>query len=249
MNVDTITRTAYRLTAHCHNRNFLSVFLGGIGLVIGFLFAALLPVDGLMAGNNTYRSIFLFLSGTLLGKALAPKIGFTTGIKFQRFYASTIIASAFLVTLFVLIVDAILFRSVLPARYVDGFLHEPMAERLILYCARAFYESLMYRFFLGTILTWCFSRFLRLSGPVPLIITIVAMLLAQMINITANVLIPLWPEATPMLILWMIVRFVIPGTFWGFLYYRNGLVASEYAASITHVFLQPVIALALTTTM
>ncbi len=219
--------------------------LSGLGLVIGLLFAVLFPIDPLIAGGNALRSVVLFVMGVWLATILAPKVGLSSGVVPQRSILGAVAGYAVLQALYIVIVDAVLFRSVLPANYVNTFLHEPLAERLLGYCTRAFYESLMYRFFIGTTLIWCIRWVLRLRGPIPFGIVMMAMLAAQTINIAANVLGVYWPEATPAVMLWIVVRFVLPGTFWGYVYYRSGLVVSEYAASALHLILQPVIGFAL----
>jgi hypothetical protein len=225
--------------------------LGGIGVASGLAFATLFPTDRLFAGGSLLRSVSLYILGTGIGMVLAPKVGLSTGVKpsLPRAYIGAIVVSAFCVAAYVALIDALLFRSILPADYAGSFLTDPLAERLPAYCARAFYESLMYRLFVGTLLTWGLSRAAGYPGRAPFRLVFLAMLLAQIINIVANIVIPLWPVASPMLIFWIAVRFVIPGTFWGCLYYRNGLVVSEYAAAATHVFLQPAMSLAMAATI
>lgn len=235
-------------TYHRH-RNVIVAVLSHAGFLISLVFAAAIPVDHLLANGSSLLSTLLFVGGTWVGTSLAPKVGLLTGAKVQKSYLSVTLAPALATALFVILIDAVCFRSSLPSKYVDEFLTAPVSVRLPAYCARAFYESLMYRLFIGTVLTWCISRSLGQRDAAPFRVVLVAMFVAQMINITANVLVPYWTEVTPTLILWMVLRFVLPGTLWGCLYYRNGLIVSEYVAAITHIFLQPLIGPALAATM
>jgi hypothetical protein len=148
------------------------------------------------------------------------------------------IGSAFAVAVYVSIVDGFLFRAVLPPTYVNEFRPNSLNARLAYYFLRAFQENVIYRLFVFSGLMLSVSR-LRGQAvtefPSMLVWTIA--FATQFLNVAINVMVA--DPFSGTLFAYDIVRFVVPGTLWGWLYWRHGFVTIEVAHVACHAFLQP----------
>jgi hypothetical protein len=134
-------------------------------------------------------------------------------------------------------------RPQLSPEFLAG-MKAPVGWRIVEFAARAFDENIIYRLFLGTALVWALGRVWRdAAGGPSLGAYLVGFTLAQVINIWINVtaLAPL----TPLHLAHDALRYVVPGVVWSWLYWRYGFQSNEIACTTVHVFLQPLITLAL----
>ena len=146
--------------------------------------------------------------------------------------AIAIAASIIGVTLFILMLDAVIFRNSLPADYV-AFYTRPLLPRVIIACVMSGVEEVIYRLILMTLLIIMVTRW---RGP-PASATVVAViLLSQFMNIGALVV------ADP---LYASLRFWAVGSVWGWLYWRHGWLAALIGHGSTHLLLDPALAAAL----
>ena len=144
-------------------------------------------------------------------------------------------ASVVGVTAFILILDAIVFRRVLPADYVTTYT-SPLLPRTLLACFGAGVEEVIFRLvgMTAIVVALCFWR-----RPVPAAGFVAAILLSQLANVLPIVL------AYP---LWGTLRFWAVGSLWGFLYWRHGWAAALVAHGTIHLLLDPLLLWALTRT-
>jgi hypothetical protein len=125
-----------------------------------------------------------------------------------------------------------------------GVLAAPLAIRTPAMMLRAFNENIIYRLFLSSILIWLIGRFWKTPSGAPAIGAYwVGFGLAQAANIWINVtsLAPL----TPIALAHDGIRYFAPGMLWSWLYWRRGFQANEIASTSVHLFLQPILQLAL----
>ena len=147
------------------------------------------------------------------------------------------LAAAVGVAVAVVILDCFLFRATLPADYV-ATLRQPLWLRLVYFMPRAFTENTVYRLFLISLLVLLMGRFWREADGTPASGAYwVALVLAQVVNITLNVV--AHETVTPLILFYDTIRYVAPGCLWGYLFWRHGLATAEIAAVGTHLFLQP----------
>ena len=165
--------------------------------------------------------------------------GFSLGVVKLRKPALTITAAALGVAVWCIVMDGLIFRSSLPPGY---HLSEqlPLSTRLLYYCSRAFNENVMYRLFLGSLFAWLLRRWLR-DAHYALALSMGGMAAAQFVNVTANLA---FAGFAPETSLWLLLRFVLPGVLWAWLYVRHGFAANEAAAMGVHGFLQPMVTVA-----
>jgi hypothetical protein len=135
--------------------------------------------------------------------------------------------------------DGLLFRSMLPPAYFT-WEHQPLAQRLLYYCTRAFNENVLYRLFLGSLFAWLLRRIWRKPGHA-LALSMLGMSAAHLVNVAVNLG---WAGADPAILAWLLLRFMVPGIAWSWLYVRHGFVANEAAAIGVHCILQPLVSLA-----
>jgi hypothetical protein len=208
-------------------------------LGIGALIAWLLPFDTtLMAitGDSAVSRALLVMVLVLVGGFCADRAGLRLeghGVAYPFLLG---VGAAILVAVYVIVLDCLLFRSLLPSHYVAIF-EQPLGERLAYFMLRAFNENIIYRLFLFASLLFCATRYYG-PRPVPWIIVVALMVASQMVNIWLNVVsVGVTPTAT--VLLYDLLRYVAPGAFWAFLFWRNGFLVAEVASVGCHLFLQP----------
>jgi hypothetical protein len=131
---------------------------------------------------------------------------------------------------YVCLTDGLLFRHGLPANYVGYFHTLPLGERMTYYFMRAFQENIVYRLFLFSVVIYALTR-LR-NGPVSLGWAVAAMIGVQVLNV--------WINVAPMTG-YDVIRYVVPGSLWAWLYWRFGFVTAEVGHVSCHAFLQPIL--------
>jgi hypothetical protein len=211
-------------------------------LAIGAAIVGVAPFDAVVSfvtdRSVVAREIVITVLG-LVGLLCADKVRLgvsSVGLKHPFLMPLTVGAA---VALWVVIIDCLVFREILPARYVDIFRSNPVGARLLYFMMRAFLENTVYRLFLMTFLVWILGYLWRTKEGRPANGAYwTAMTLAQITNIGINVVAQL-PTATPLSILYDGLRFVVPGMVWGYLYWHHGFVTAEIASIGAHPFLQP----------
>lgn len=143
------------------------------------------------------------------------------------------------VAIWCIVLDAVVFRAILPPGY-HALEQEPLSIRLMYFCSRAFNENVLYRLFLGSLFAWVLRAAFR-RPELAFTLSMTGMLGAQLLNVGANMAgIGFSLETT----VWLLLRFVAPGVLWAWLYVRHGFVANEAAAVGVHCFLQPAVTIA-----
>lgn len=111
---------------------------------------------------------------------------------------------------------------------------------------RAYVENVFYRLFLFSVLAYLISTIWRsknrFAKPV---IMIVAMTVAQIINIWINVVLPSGTSLTLNIMIYDAVRYIAPGVCWALIYWKYGFSTAEIASVGCHIFLQPMLGWAL----
>jgi hypothetical protein len=212
-------------------------------LGVGSLIAAVAPFDlafdFLTNGSPLARGLTLPLIG-MVGFVMASHVGLNFGVKDLEHPLGFPILVAAVVAAGVAIVDGFLCREFLSANYVQIFSTVGLGSRLLYFMPRAFNENLIYR--------WCvMSTLIRAIGllwhdadgrPAEGAYWL-GIVLAQVINISINVVALSHGPITTGLLLYDGIRYIAPGVIWGYLYWRHGFVAAELASVGTHPLLQP----------
>ena len=149
------------------------------------------------------------------------------------------ITAAIMTAVYVLAIDCFVFRSTLQPGYV-AFMRSPLESRLIYFTARTFNENVLYRLFAFAGIIYAI-RAVKSSGALTAPWLLIAMIFAQSINIAINVVAPSYGLLSPVVLIYDAFRFVAPGIFWAFLFWRYGFATAEVAAVGCHVVLQPLI--------
>jgi len=136
------------------------------------------------------------------------------------------------VTVFVAVLDGVVFRSHLDAGYV-AFYTSPLAGRTIPMCFKALSEEVTYRLVMMTAIV-AIIRAVR--GAVSPPAFVVAAVLAQFFGVWSYVLHdPLYAS----------LRYLLVGTVWGLLYWKHGWIAAACGHTLTHLILDPLLLLVL----
>lgn len=143
--------------------------------------------------------------------------------------AKTIFASIAGVTLFILILDGILFRRSLPADYV-AFYTSALIPRVIVVAILASLEEVKFRLLLMTAAVMIASSLWR--RPLPPLAFIAIILACQFANVGGLVV------ADP---LYSSLRYWAVGSVWGLLYWRHGWAAALIGHAATHFILDPLL--------
>jgi Type II CAAX prenyl endopeptidase Rce1-like len=208
--------------------------------------AATVPLDrmfALLPGPAPVRGASM-LALALSGLFLAGKAGLRTapyGLK-RPVVAAVAIALALAVGL--VVVDTTAPRSILLPDYLDALRATPQLVRLQYYGVRAFGEDVAYRLFLMSFLAFAGASLLRRDrGSIPARLYWAAIVASSIIDVGLNC----WPyvSLTPAIWSYTLVRLVLPGVLWGYLYWRHGFVTATAAHLATHMFYQPLMTLAL----
>jgi hypothetical protein len=142
------------------------------------------------------------------------------------------------VGLYVLLVEAVAYRFVLPPEYFTYIASMGVVPRLIYFILRGFNEGIIYQLFLGSTLVWILGlAWRRPDGRIAAGAYWLGMTVAHLINIYINIDTP----ETATVLAYDVLRFVVPGVFWGLLFWRHGLTSVEIARSATHIVLQPLV--------
>jgi hypothetical protein len=153
--------------------------------------------------------------------------------------AATPIVIAFTVAVTIVVIDAVIFRAILPHSYVASFSATGVGRRLVYFMLRAFNEEVFYRLFLMSALVCGLNLARRSSGATPDRVYWVAIIAAQTVPVVLNAGPVYGSEALPGFLLYALLRFIGPGILWGYLYWRHGFLTAQAAHVGTHVFLQP----------
>lgn len=208
-------------------------------LLIGTAIAFILPFDANIAaltGSSRTARAALTAAVVLLGAWFAQRAGLRLEGHSSRSPALLGTMAALGMTAYILLLDCVLFRTMLTESYVE-FLRMPLAERYAYFMLRAFNENIVYRLFAFSGLLWLVTlAWGRRRVPVAAIVA--CMVLAQVSNIWPNV-VSLSPHPTAAMLGYDTMRYIVPGVAWAILYLRNGFAVAEIASVGCHLFLQP----------
>ncbi|MGY4160211.1 MULTISPECIES: hypothetical protein [unclassified Bradyrhizobium] len=206
-------------------------------IAIGCAIAAFAPFDTIFAAatfGSMLARIALIAVMAWTGWLAASRSGCGLHIEGHSakrpFWIGTMAALA--VAVYVAVLDCYLFRAKLRPELVE-LLQQPLYVRLIGFMMRAFLENIIYRLFVFSVLAFALSK-LRLASTPNIA---VAMIIAQCINISFNVVV--LEPVTASLLFYDAIRYVAPGVLWAWLYLRFGFVTAEVASVGCHIFLQP----------
>jgi hypothetical protein len=231
-------------------KSTIAALFGGpraVILAVGAIIAIIAPFDtafdALSLGSPILRPVLLLALGAI-GLVLAARIG--AGVE-PRGLTHPVLSPLLLaaaVAVYVAIMDAFIFRAELSPDYVTLIARHGLLDRFGYFMLRAFNESILYRLFLSSVLVWLLGRFWQGENGMPANGAYwLGMTLAQAVNIGINVTFATGFATTPELIAHDILRYVVPGVVWGYLYFRHGFIAHEIAAVGTHLYLQPLLGL------
>jgi hypothetical protein len=230
-------------------KNRSSVAVALILLVLGAGIAAEAPwgiAMGTALGHSPALRACLLLGLGVTGLFFARRTGLeidSTGLRHPARVAFLIGAA---VAAYVLVLDGLVFRSMLPPDYRTFIVTTGLVVRLFYFIARGINENIIYRLFLGSALVWVIGlAWRRTDGRIASGAYWLAMVLAQLINIYINVIPTAVAPVTPLVLTYDILRYVAPGVLWGLLYWRYGFFTAVLVHSATHIFLQPLLRIAL----
>lgn len=193
-------------------------------------------VDLLTRGSALARMV-LMAAVVLAGSYCALQAELTLKGE-SRYWPVIALGSALAIAIYVCVIDGILFRRILPAEYVLVFHTQSLGTRLSYYFMRAFQENVIYRLFVFSTLAYLIAR-LKCQPVRELSPWLVCLLSfgVQGLNVWINTVSgqPLSAE----LLTYDVLRYVVPGAAWGWLYWRNGFTTIEVGHVGSHVFLQP----------
>lgn len=219
-------------------------------LAVAIFIAAITPFDVTFSAatlGSTWLRVFLIAALALCGAYFADRIGLrlsAAGIKTQILVGAS---GALIVALYVAMIDTVLFRHALPADYVQLFHTNSLQNRFLYFMFRAFNENVIYRLFLFSTLAWLLTRAAKVVkvASLPPYLLWAAMIAVQSINIAINVT-AFAPDPLAFSTLsYDLLRYVVPGVGWVWLFYRYDFVTTEIAAVGSHLFLQPILGAAL----
>jgi hypothetical protein len=223
-------------------------FNGGwaFGLVLAAVLAWLSPFDviynGPPMGWPPVRAAAIVLLA-VAGAALGRRIGLSVERASRGQPMRDALVAAVAIAVWCALCDWF-WRPSLHADYVRFLTTTPLALRIALFAMRAVNENILYRLFLGSLFVWILGLVWKGpdGGPGQGAFW-TGFTLAQMVNIWTNVtaLAPL----TPVALLHDLLRYVMPGVVWGWLYWRRGFIATEVASTSVHLFFQPLVVLGL----
>ena len=190
-----------------------------------------------LVGGNAMQSIALITVLVLSGAWFASQCGMRLELSGPGRPVLTALAAAAAVAVYILLLDCWLFRSQIDPRFVT-FLHKPLGDRLLYFMPRAFNENVIYRLFGFSLLLWLVQR-IRGGKPAESIVLLGAMIASQLVNIGFNLaaLAPHRPDAA--VLLYDLLRYIVPGVAWAILFRRNGFACAEIASVGCHLILQP----------
>ncbi|PQV54671.1 hypothetical protein [Paraburkholderia sp. BL21I4N1] len=221
----------------------------GVLLGVGALIASRAGLDRVfdaVTGGMPWARVGLFLVLGVVGIYCAQRSGLQLAAHGLRHPLPLAFGIALFVALYVAFVDLVLFRHLLPATYVAYFSGATLTARLTYFMLRAFNENIFYRLFFMSTVVWVLGLVCRDSqGRLPNAAYWFAIILAQAVPMLINEAPFYPPHLTPVFLVYVVVRFILAGVLWGFLYWKYGFVTAETAHVSTHVFLQPIMGLVL----
>jgi hypothetical protein len=210
-----------------------------VTLLIGATIAAITPFDlafaALTQGSALARVCLLVTLG-LIGIYCSNLNGFVL----RKRGLHPIIAGALCalgVAVYVVLIDAWLFRAVVPRSYIEFFHTHDLRQRLIYYMLRAFNENVLYRLFAFSTLGYV----LALMSKRRTISFVISMVVAQVVNVGINIVPTASDPVTPLFLIYYVFRGVVPGVIWAALFWRFGFMAAEIGSVGCHLFLQPML--------
>jgi hypothetical protein len=212
-------------------------------LLIGMAIAAIAPFDVAFAaatsGSRPGR-MGLIAVLALIGAFCGNRVGMRLEGHGSRRPVLIGVAGAVAVAVYVVALDGVLFRASLPVSYLHFFETTGLRDRLVYFMLRAFNENVIYRLFVFSTLVYLISlvKGIRASDLHPVLIWS-AMVATQMLNIGMNVTALSTDPLSFAALFYDAIRYVAPGVFWAWLYWRFGFLTAEMASVGCHVFLQP----------
>ena len=212
-------------------------------LAVGSVIAAVAPFDiafdFLTRGSSVGRALALPVIG-LIGLVAARRVGLGFAPKNLKYPVAVPVLVAVAVAIAVATVDGFLYRGLLSPNYVQIFSAVGLGSRLLYFMPRAFNENLIYRWCVMSILIWMIGALWHDADHRPSTgAHWMGIVLAQVINISINVVATSSGPITSGVLLYDGIRYIVPGVIWGYLYWRHGFVAAEIASVGTHPLLQP----------
>ncbi len=144
------------------------------------------------------------------------------------------------VAIYVVALDAFLFRGGLAPAYVQFIKNASLPDRLGYFMLRAFNENVIYRLFVFSTALYAISRARgrKVADLEPAAVWSV-MIATQVLNIGLNVVLQAPEGLAPMTLVYDALRYVAPGVLWAWLFRRFGFMTAEIASVGCHLFLQP----------
>ncbi|HUH85369.1 MAG TPA: hypothetical protein VLX85_12235 [Stellaceae bacterium] len=164
-----------------------------------------------------------------------PPLGLRLFAHDLRFPLATTLAIGALVGILTCLADIFVFSSVFPPGYRQLVHDMPTAERIFFVGGVSLFDEITFRLGVMTLLVWLATRLFPSRDG----IYWAAIVLAQLINILSHGTLP----ATPMEVLFSLVRIELPGILWGYLYWRHGFTVAALAHTSSHVIVQPILTL------
>ena len=212
-------------------------------LLISMAIAFIAPFDVVFAAatfGSPLLRVALIAGLVLIGAFSASRTGFELAGHDVRRSVLIGSAAAIIVAIYVVALDAFIFRGSLPASYVQFLKSTSLQDRLTYFMLRAFNENVIYRLFVFSTATYAISRArgLKASELEPAVVWGV-MIATQLLNIGLNVSLQSAEPLAPMALVYDALRYVAPGVLWAWLFRRFGFMTAEIASVGCHLFLQP----------
>lgn len=208
-------------------------------MAIGGMIAFMAPFDVVFdaaTGGSAIPRVCAFVALVWSGAWAGSRIGLKIQFHDLRHPVWTGLRAAVFMAITVALID-FLFRSIIPSSYV-AFMHQDLKARLVYFMLRAFNENVFYRLFLFSMIALCLSNFLSDADGRPLPVAFwISMVSAQIINISLNLGIESAVTATTLI--YDASRYIMPGVYWAWLYWRHGFATAEVASVTCHIFPQP----------
>lgn len=212
-------------------------------VIIGMAISALAPFDAAFAAATfglVIPRVALIAVLALIGAFCSDRVGMRLEGHRTRWPMWTGVAAAIGVAIYVAAIDGVFFRSMLAPSYLQLFETVSLRDRLLYFMLRAFNENLIYRLFVFSSLCYLISRITGVNARrVHPGLIWCAMVAAQMLNIAINVAALSPDPLSSGTLLYDLLRYVVPGVIWAWLYWRFGFLTAEVASVGCHVVLQP----------
>ena len=217
-----------------------------VGLAIAATIAGQVPFDRIFAaatfGVPVLRSAAILALG-LIGAAVGGRIGLHVEPRDRKGALLVPLAAATVIGVWCAVIDTAMRGQFIPG-YLDLVTTTPLATRIPAFMMRAFNENILYRLFLTSVLAWGLGRFWKAPDGRPASGAFwTAIVMAQAINIGANVTVRF--GVTPLGLVYDVLRYMIPGVTWGWLYWKRDFQGNEIASTTVHIVLQPLVTLSL----